>query len=440
MKKRILTTVSIFLSILIILSTGCVTGESKPLNKANLNIYYTQSQLLIQKGKYSDLKKLSEKILARNSDEYQAAYNRAFAMEMMDEDGLTYYIDFVNKMSTIPEFYKVKWIDLASLKRKEIVKVDLPEIIIDILTLPSIEGKKSLNRAQIIATDKFYFFLDRSGALYQIDRLSKALKKINYSETGSFISFNSYLVFNDSVNLIRYNPVSEEYLLLSTLETNKISFLKQNVTRNNGIVGYNFDNQDYVIYINFDSGVIKKLPDNSVDHSFDLRTLAIRRENLYELFNLEGEKVFEVKDDFLSFTRKGGLLVKKDGYLTIYDIGSGHSKRLLYLPAGKEPIKVHPLSSRIVIEMPGKILITDYEGSEVKVYDGNLINIFSEGLFLKNPEDSLLYLNFKGKKENLCELPLALEELIYSGINSTLFALRKGDKIELYDLSHLRED
>ena len=90
--------------------------------------------------------------------------------------------------------------------------------------------------AYITYDNENIYYLAQNGELFLIKKVLKSVKKINYYKTRDFILFDNYIIFNDSINLIKYNLKKDTHELIYTFEKDNISFVSNSPLVQQGVL------------------------------------------------------------------------------------------------------------------------------------------------------------------------------------------------------------
>ncbi|MCG8569998.1 MAG: hypothetical protein MJB14_07635, partial [Spirochaetes bacterium] len=271
--------------------------------------------------------------------------------------------------------------------------------------------------------------------LYFIDRESKQVDKVNYATTANFIAFQHYVVFNDSVNLVKYNLINQQYSLLISYETDLIDFVIHNPRTDQGIVKINMEDHFLIQHFNFESQEKKQLPKNLVNLTQNMEYFAIKNEDNFEIYNIDGILQNRLKDKFSGFSYQNQVLLQEGNQVFLSNLELQDKEFLLQIPETSYVQHIISLKDYFIFQLDYEIVILTPDYDQVIHLKGKLLNQLATGLFFEN-ENQINYYSF-----NHPEVVFIFENLprnfINSDAQSSIFAVKEKEQVKIYNLSKL---
>lgn len=402
----------------------------------NNNDFISKADDYIANKKYFKLKRMCNIKLNKNPDYYIAAYYKAYSMQRLGKaNALKYYLEYIKSYPEIPNAYKAKWLEIAVdiFKKKRLnsikSKANISKSKIDIYIQNNIN--EFYTKPKILNDAENIYYLTQNGELFLIKKVLKTVKKINYYKTRDFAVFDNFIIFNDSINLIKYNLRKETYDLIYTFEKDNISFISTSPSNHMGVLRHQELDNFLIKEINFNTKEIKELPDNCIAQSNDYFYLVMNYEDKFEIFNNKGDKLLTIKGKFISFgISESEIYYYMDNYLNYMNISNEEKRRIIYIPEYKNFVGFKVISyNKILFSFDQYILEYKINNNQINLTEGKLLHILKTGYIFTVNDYIYYYSLLNDSIKILFDNLNILDEMIFQDNNSTFFIIRDGKSI-----------
>jgi len=412
----------------------------KKIDKSFEDNFDTEAKNFLYQKKYGKLNQYAANVLILYPEYYKAAYYKAVALQQKNKNfGLNYYLNYIYLYPGMPYEYKIKWIDLAlnifNLEKKIIKKIkgSLNESI-------DFNQKSDLvfTKAKISQTKFNYIFLDFDGSLYLINKKSKQINKINYHKTRDFIIKNNYIIFNDSINLFKYDIDLNKYYSIHTFQEDYIYFEGYYDLSGEGVlIKHKNEKNLFKKNLNLKNDELKNLPDNCISVSSDNKYLIMEYIDKFDVFTTEGESLINLKGKFLGFGQiSDELFFYNQEYLYKYNIIEKVINRIFFISKinnfkGFKTINYN----KILLSFDSYILVINTATKNIYLMIGELIFNFKNGFVYRiNNDQNLYYYDFFNGTKSIFDIKYYIDNdgksnFIYSNLESNLFLIKENNKI-----------
>lgn len=427
---------------LLIVFCSCKTGTDK---KSVLESHYQKAKIFLEEEKYSRLRKVSEQILLINKTEYVAAYYKALAMIKMDyQKGITFYLDYIRDYCTLmPDEYKRKWLDLVKNINYKTIDLDAESLKILNVALPNAQEKENENKvstSKLVLLGSSLFYLNSKGELYKIELDTLQKKKINYYRTNDFIVSGQSVIFNDSINLLRYEYLNKKYNLVKSFDTVNINFIKYNSTNFNSVIQNVIDGFSSLYFYNIKKDQIVKLPEDCIDQSHNLQFFVRKNLDRYKIFDIAGEENFDIPDKYLGFYNNDSIFTYKKPYIYSYVLTTKELSLLFYYDNEEDIKSCFFKNDKLILVFKDSFILMNYDFTHLNYIEGSIIQMNKDGVLYRAFDDdkNLFYLKYDNDYE-IYRINLDVKSLILSESVSSYLADVKDGLLQIYDLKKAGE-
>ena len=434
----------LLLFIVLMICDNCLYKSVKEeLHKESKNNFTKIAEELISKKKYALLYRICKSELENSPKNYIAAYYGALSIQKMSKIiGADNYIEYIKYNADMPYEYKEKWLDIAisisNAKRLKYKKHGVQFTPNKFSIFDESNGEKNFTSPKVLEDSNDYYYLNESGILYSIGKNTKRIKKINTYKTKDFILLGNYLIFNDSVNLIKYDTVINEYELFYSFQKDDIRFVSKNYGSLSCVVSH-LDEDNYLLkHVNFITKKITNLPDNCIAQSADYKYLIMNYQEYFEVFDLSGKKVLSVEGKFLGFGKDSNdFFYYNKNYLYHNNIFLNITRKLIFIPEYKVNKGFKSITNnKILFCFDDYMLLYLLYSDRVFLIKGNYKHIFKNGFtFTKNADSNIYFFSFFNNSVNLLFKDKdIMNEIIYSNSDSSIFLVKNEDELFIYEL------
>lgn len=411
-------------------------------NLPNSN-FKTKAEYLVNKEKYFYLNKLSNLYLKHDTKNFVAAYYKALSMINIYQynKGVSFYINYIVNNEDMSSDYKQKWINLAlyasNQKSIHFETSGMSFLGIDF----KIKTDSNINYCQpkSIEDKEYYYYLNKNGVLYLINKLNKRIKKINYYKTNDFILLKDYLIFNDSINLIKFNLKTFKYTLITSFTTNNVKFLKINKELNKFIVENKLDLGSSLRFVDLNKNSIINIPANCVGFSNNIDLFVVEKNNNLKFIDIDGTVLLSLTGKFLGFDKQNfNIFIYTNNYVMIYNMETKKEKQLIYIPNINQIKLFKSVNEDVFFFVYDEFMILyDYKKAIPLLLKGNYLSIFKNGFFYSNlSNDKIFFISFFSFSINfLFEGKNNIKELIFSDEDSSIFSAYEDGILYIYNLN-----
>ena len=436
----------LFIISIIFFQLSCLSYDAKKnLVQQNSDYFSKKAKLYYSYEKYFLLNKLSNLELKKFPDNFVAAYYKAYSTQKNNNlAGLDYYINYIENHSNIPDDYKEKWLELAlNIENCKAIKFENLGINFynDIINLQTTSNSKNFCKPKILENISNYFYLNTEGSLFIIKKITKEVKKINYYKTRDFIVIDDYVIFNDSINLLKYKFEENKYYSVHTFNEDEIYFQNVNPKTHSAIVKH-IESNDYIIkYINFEKNIIQNLPNNCIAQSSNYLYIVIEYSDRFEIFDIQGNYLLSINGEFIGFgIDSNDIYLYKDNHLCFYDFKKQQIKKIIYIPQFKEKKGFKAISSnKILFCFDNYMLEVIFTRKKINLslLKGELIHIFKSGYMYKNNEDNNVYFFsfFNNSKNLIFQNNDILKNMVFPDNKSSIFLIKNNNNLIINNLN-----
>jgi|GEM_PF-5158595 len=437
MRKKIL------IIVFIILVLYCFSNETNTKDNATEEDFNSQVKKCLETKNYKLLYKLSDDKLKINPKDYKAAYYKAVALKSKNNNlALDFYLDFLNQNSSTPNKYKTKWVEFAIDISKNIKpKFKNRGVRFNNYTVNLNVSKDKYCIPKILRNKYYYYYLDSDGQLFSIKISNKKATKINYYKTKDFILINDNLLFNDSVNLVKYNSSDNKFETLLTFETDDITFYSYNFNTNSCVLNYKESDVILNKYVDLNNKKMINLPKNYISKSIDDLYIVMEYPGSFEIFDIKGNYLLTIYGDFVGFSyNSNDLFYVKNYYLYYYNIERKTVEKLLFIPPYKEIKDFKVISNnKIFFRFDDYMLTFVIPTKKIFLIKAKFLHLFENGYIYENYKDKRIYFYyFKNNSINLLfKDNSVLKKIVFSDKYSSTFLIKENDKIIIKNLNPL---
>lgn len=436
----------IFLLLFVLLS--CVSKDVKEnLLKNDREYFLNKAISLHSQKKYFLLNQVCDIEIRTDPDNHDAAYYKAISLQKIVNNlaALNFFINHMIKHPDMPIKYKEKWLDLAlSYTKEKRISYETYGLSFynDPIRIDPKEVTESFCEPKILENISFYFFLNEDGKLYMINKAVKKIKKVNYYKTRSFVLMKDYIVFNDSINLVKYEFIKNKYSFVDTFDIDEIYFINSSSNTDSAIFKYVESDFHTIKMINFETLEIKNIPNNTISQSHEFDYIAIGDFENFGVFDINGNFIASYEGEFLGFSLDSQIFYYyTDKHLHVYDLFKREDQQLLYIPeySINKGFKAFT-NNKILFCFDDNMLEIVFSNNvfNLLLTKGELIHIFKSGYIYKNVNDNRIYFYsmYFNTKNLIYQDESTLDNIILPDNNSYLFLIKKEDHFIVNNLSN----